>query len=253
MEQLKDFTKTTTIDTAFTLLPIFTCSNIEKDIRIEKKINGIDFKFSGKSLNMGIDLKVFAALFKQEKEVIETSLNCFLYACGYNTKEIRKENKEIVMESLSRLKQANVFIKRDNCILMFSFINRVETDGVNIKIDLSKDLVNYFKRKEHKTFLDVKKLDEKWGKKMYHKKLDLFFKNFSTFHHNVNFAEDNIYDNLGMENNSKNKFELKKIIEDFIKIGDIISYKMENNMISIKFKNNKYELKGKKKIEHTIY
>lgn len=252
MEQLKDFSKTTTIDTAFTLLPIFTCSNITKDIRIEKKINGIDFRFTGKSLNMGIDLKVFAALFKQEKETIETSLNSFLYACGYNTKEIRKENKEVVIESLTRLKQANVFIKRDNNILMFSFINRIETDGINIKIDLSKDLVNYFRKKEHKTFLDVKKLDEKWGKKMYHKKLDLFFKNFSTFHHKINFSEDNIFDNLGMENNSKNRFELKKIIEDFILIGDILSYSYENGTVKITFKNSKFNLKNKKKIEPTI-
>lgn len=252
MEQLKDFSKTTTIDTAFTLLPIFTCSNITKDIRIEKKINGIDFRFTGKSLNMGIDLKVFAALFKQEKETIETSLNSFLYACGYNTKEIRKENKEVVIESLTRLKQANVFIKRDNNILMFSFINRIETDGTNIKIDLSKDLVNYFRKKEHKTFLDVKKLDEKWGKKMYHKKLDLFFKNFSTFHHKINFSEDNIFDNLGMENNSKNRFELKKIIEDFILIGDILSYSYENGTVKITFKNSKFNLKNKKKIEPTI-
>lgn len=252
MEQLKDFSKTTTIDTAFTLLPIFTCSNITKDIRIEKKINGIDFRFTGKSLNMGIDLKVFAALFKQEKETIETSLNSFLYACGYNTKEIRKENKEVVIESLTRLKQANVFIKRDNNILMFSFINRIETDGINIKIDLSKDLVNYFRKKEHKTFLDVKKLDEKWGKKMYHKKLDLFFKNFSTFHHKINFSEDNIFDNLGMENNSKNRFELKKIIEDFILIGDILSYSYENGTVKITFKNSKFNLKNKKKIEPTV-
>jgi hypothetical protein len=252
MNDLKDFSKTTTIDTAFTLLPIFTCSNKTTDIIIDKKINGIDFKFTGKSLNMGIDLKVFAALFKQEKEYLETSLNSFLYACGYNTKEIRKENKELVIESLTRLKQANITIKRENHILMFGFINRIETDGINIKIDLSKDLVNYFRKKDHKTFLDVKKLDDKWGKKMYHKKLDLFFKNFSTFHHNCKFTEENIFLNLGMEYNAKNRFELKKIIEDFILIGDVLSYKIENGTVFITFKNSKFNLKNKKKIEPEI-
>ena len=252
MEELKKYEDNTPIDTAFTLLPIFVCSNTTKDLRIEKKINGIDFKFSGKTLNMGLDLRLFAALFKQEKYTIETTLNCLLYACGYNTKEIRKDNKELLINSLEKLKEANVFIKRQNYFLMFSFIERIESDGVKIKINLSKDLVNFFKKKEHKTFLDVNKLDEKWGKKMFHKKLDLHLKNYSSFHHNITLTEENVFDNLGMENNSKNRFELKKIIEDFIKIGDILSYSYENGNIKITFKNDKYNLKNKKKIEPKI-
>ena len=73
MEQLKDFTKTTTIDTAFTLLPIFTCSNIEKDIRIEKKINGIDFNSDVQNLACELGKRFFFSA----KSIIPSNLLLF--------------------------------------------------------------------------------------------------------------------------------------------------------------------------------
>jgi hypothetical protein len=252
-DQLLDFKEQLIYSTAFTMLPIFTCSNIVEDKKIKiDNINGFQFEFVGQSLNMGIDLKLFAAIFKQGKTKLKTNFVDLLYACGYSAKEIRKDNKRIIFESLERLRKASVSFKKENHFLSFNFIYRISIIEENIELDLSSDLVKYFSDEEHKTFLNVAKLQERWGNKMFHKKLEIFLNNFSKYHHKVCLKEENILINFGVEVSPRSRSDLKKVLNDFVEKNIIENYNFKDGSVNIIFKNDKYKLKDKDKLEKII-